>query len=504
VRLPSLRIKIFGAITTVLLLLLGCALTVPLASAEVPEVTESSCGAAMSSAQLNLLLDLYAQAYSTKQSYWQIADKISDGLFCLGKSPEYVSDLKILEARATGVDADPYLALSEALQNDWETKYLLKVTIGRRNRETLAAEGSNSLILVTLTLGFFNIPNQITNYFGLFRQLIPVTIPGAATFTAKALNTRGLLDDAYPLAPAHVMTNIKIAQHSSSVNTYEVLRTVTGATASVAGAEAATEFITFCSVGAVTLGSFTFNPLTIAASLAISQAAKYAGTKAVDEYEFIALKNDLAREEEGIIASIANNDLKQAHSLADDFYKTIVEMASALDLKEIDAYNSYQKGVNEANAKHHIPLIDETSAAHAKTVYDKKDAKIEAARDPKAVDASQLFTVLSLIGDSPTQVASLSPELSAKADAILDLYEGYRNTHGYAFGDHYPEFIQSQIDAQDQQLAQNLHDGNIIKDSQYLLLEAVAFLKQQNAPVLNGSKNQLLHLLQTGLVLQMQ
>jgi len=501
VRLPSLRIKIFGAITTVLLLLLGCALTVPMASAA---VAESKCEVAMSPARLNVLLDLYAQAYSTKQSYWQISDQISDGLFCLGKSPEYVSDLKIVEDRAMGASAEPYLALSETLQNDWETRYLLKVTIGRRNRETLAAEGSNSLMLVTLTLGFFKVPTQISSYFGLFRQLIPVMIPGVATLTAKALNTRGLLDNAYPLAPAHVMTNIKIAQHASSVDTYDVLRTVTGATASVAGAQAATALITYCSIGAVTVGSLTFNPLTIAASLAVSQLAKYAGMKAVDEYEFVELKNELVREEEGIIASLANNDLKQAHSLSDDFYRTVVEMASSLDLKEIDAYNSYQKDVNEANAKRHIPLIDETSVTHAKTVYDKKDAKIEAARDPKAVDETQLFTVLSLIGDSPTQVASLSPELSARADAILDEYEGYRNTHGYAFGDHYQEFIQSQIDNQDQELAQNFHEGNIIKDSQYLLLEAVAFLKQQNAPVLNGSKNELLHLLQTGLVLQMQ
>jgi hypothetical protein len=93
VRLPSLRIKIFGAITTVLLLLLGCALTVPMASAA---VAESKCEVALSPARLNSLLDRYAQAYSAKQSYWEISDQISDGLFCLGKSSQYVSDLKII------------------------------------------------------------------------------------------------------------------------------------------------------------------------------------------------------------------------------------------------------------------------------------------------------------------------------------------------------------------------------------------------------------------------
>jgi len=230
-------------------------------------------------------------------------------------------------------------------------------------------------------------------------------------------------------------------------------------------------------------------------------AGKYVGTKAVDEYEFISLKNQLVAENESLLASVANDDQKQAHTSADDFYKSVVQLASSLDLNEITAWNNYQKALAEVSAPRHIPLIDESSAPHAREVYDQKMAKIEASRDPKAVEEVKLYTVLNLIEDSQSKLSSLPSQLSTAASAVTKDYEDYKQAHG---DNHYHDFIQSQFQTQRQRLADAYRSGNITKDSQYILLEAISFLQSQNAPVLNGAIKELEHLLQTGLVLQMQ
>jgi hypothetical protein len=60
------------------------------------------------------------------------------------------------------------------------------------------------------------------------------------------------------------------------------------------------------------------------------------------------------------------------------------------------------------------------------------------------------------------------------------------------------------MQSQRERLSEAYKSGNIPKDSQYLLLETISFLEIQNTSALNGAIKELEHLLQTGLILEMQ
>jgi hypothetical protein len=464
------------------------------------ETQKNRC-APISEAEFSELLGSFQKAIHsgdpTSERYqknkWLHSERISDAVFCAARNSSYVSFLKKVQSLAIeSSDSDAFLALAKDLQNEWETRYLLKLVSDQRRRMALASEGSQSLIVITLALGMFKQTQAVSMYFGLVRKLFPIVFPSVADLTAKALNESGLLDRKYPLSPAHVMTDLPLPTESQGYSAYDIFRDLSGATAATVGIRVASSVIDFLDVGATTIGGLGLNPVSIAAGIVIGETSQYLGEKTVDVLQLKLIENDLAREKEKINGSLANDDFNGVHAASSAFYKTVLKLSAFFDRATIDAWNSYQQGLLEAKTPHKIPFIYETSSGHARQVFSQKLARIAADRDSRAKQEVLTSMALHLLADDPNywNIAQQDVRYVAQ-DLVDDYYEHHKDQN-------FSSYVESRIRSQEQRLASDFQEMSIFADSQGAILQAIAFLKSQKSRYLSSTINDLTHVFAGG------
>lgn len=488
-----------------------------------PPVSED-CPKGMNLSKFGQLVAQYPKVYNNKSAaleQWDLEDQVTNAVFCAVGAPEYLEYLKLINAVAS-TDKPAYYNLAKRLQAHWQTQYALAIAqIQAKRMNTISDDSMKLSLLVTALSLFTKNTAAVPTLFSVIRQFFPVLLPGAAVGSAELINKYGLFEGRYPLSPAHVMT-FPLPSEASSYDWYDVEKNVGAAMLSVAGAEIATKIVGGVTE-AITLGKVSFNPATILASFAVGYAVQAGSKVAIDQYQYHRLVKEYLTERDNVLRAMNNKDYMGMRTSADNFKKAAIFLSSFMDRPSLDVWVDFDSDVKSASgqvtwkkwlATDLMFYTGKTSEylspdeAYRKTKVlalakdrDEKLETLQADEDPVSLQDVQMEIAMNIMAVTPDNTKLLSGEQEMQGKLISQGFSLYKQSLApIVVSDEqaYKNYLTKLNQDRDTLLVQELQDGKVYKNPSHVLLQASAFIRSLNQPVLNSIGDDLLNIIFSG------
>ena len=486
----------------------------------IAESTTLDCPKGMNDAVFTRLLLEYPSVYhdpSKNLILWDLDSRITKAVFCQVGTTEYVSFLKDLETRAPK-DQDAYYNLAKRLQAHWQTQYAIGLSKVQHQRTNKVTNDSRMLSLVATALGLFGKTSQVPTYFGIVKHLFPILVPMIATESTKLFNHYGMFDKKYPLSPAHVM-NLPLPAENDQYDSFEVVRNLISASASVAGAQLAVQAVKYFEIG-MDVGKASFNPVTILASVVVGQAVQEITTYEIDEYHYRTLLKSMLQHRDEIIRALQARDYMKMRTAADNFKTTTVMLSSFLDRESLNVWVDFDSTAHAAKSdpkwktivgaalefytnstpEYFFPDAEyrKKEIQDASVKRDRMLEAIESAQDPISLQDVQLAIALKVLETGLDNVTYLTGEQKVQADLIAKGYPLYLESQSPVLADS-PKAVNAYMTAletnKDTVLFNELLKGETHRNPTHLLLQAASFLRSLNQTALESTVDDLLSIL---------
>jgi hypothetical protein len=492
--------------------------------------SNTDCPKTMSNALFDKLLVDYKAAYhdsSKALQQWDLADQVTNAVFCAVGTANYVIYLKSLDAVAPS-DKNAYYDLANRLQSHWETQYALGLAKTQQSRMEKANDYSWTISVLGMGLGMFaKNPDQVSDIFSIVKKLFPVVLPAVAVGSTDLFNKYthfGMIDKQYPLSPAHVMT-LPLPAENQNYDSYQIWKDVLSATASVGGAKVAVG-ITAGLADAIKVGKFSFNPVTIIASWGIGEAAEVSAEEIIDEIQYHRLLSALFQQRDQIEQAVKNKDELKIRTSATDFKNAAIMLSSFLDQPSLDAWVTYDKAVqtkDDPKWKQYLgTAVQFYSGKHPEFLFPTKEDKlksvtaasverdkqletIQADQDPRSLKDVEVAVTMNVLQQTPESATYLKGSQKEQADIITQGFNAMIASEKLtddARESAYKTYISKLEENKYQEMSQDITQGQSMRNPTYVLLASAAYIQSLRDSALGSVSDDLLNIIYSGQMLQ--